>query len=239
MLQSPAWEQHGVYYVLLAIGLAIVWLLAMLCTYSSRCLRRCIYTLGLSGLTLLCALVSWHYAVRFAAAFGESATPAAANTTTDGGTVDTNSAANASASSVVASSLGAFLAAAVVDWPTTPNATFDADALRSSDIWLAAVVQVIASAGIGVGVWPVLTGKFLYKGDAVRTTLVYVCFNVCVCTLATMLFATQYAAGGTPTVLPDLVPLTAVYDAAVVVAAAAEAAPEAAVSDARLVRWTE
>lgn len=47
-------------------------------------------------------------------------------------------------------------------WP------FDQSSLLDSSIWFSALIQVIFSTGIGFGVWPVLTGKFLYKGDAVR-----------------------------------------------------------------------
>lgn len=47
-------------------------------------------------------------------------------------------------------------------WP------FDYVSLADSGIWFNALVQVVFSTGIGMGVWPVVTGKFLYKGDAVR-----------------------------------------------------------------------
>lgn len=96
-------------------------------------------------------------------------------------------------------------------WP------FDPTPLTSSAIWFSALVQVIFSTGIGVGVWPVLTGKFLYKGDAVRTSMVYMCFNVFIVTLSVAFFITQYH---NPTTLnatislPELKPLTAIYDAA-------------------------
>lgn len=40
--------------------------------------------------------------------------------------------------------------------------------LTESTIWFNALVQVIFSLNIGVGALPVLTGKFLYKGDAVK-----------------------------------------------------------------------
>lgn len=45
---------------------------------------------------------------------------------------------------------------------------FEQSSLADSNIWFNALVQVIFSTGIGMGVWPVITGKFLYKGDAVR-----------------------------------------------------------------------
>lgn len=96
-------------------------------------------------------------------------------------------------------------------WP------FDPTPLTNSTIWFSALVQVLYSTNIGVGVWPVLTGKFLYKGDAVRTTMVYMCFNVFIVTLSVAFFMTQYQ---NPTTLnatislPELKPLTAIYDAA-------------------------
>lgn len=37
-----------------------------------------------------------------------------------------------------------------------------------SNIWFSALLQVIFSTNIGIGALPVLTGKFIYKGDAVR-----------------------------------------------------------------------
>lgn len=96
-------------------------------------------------------------------------------------------------------------------WP------FDPTLLGNSTIWFNALVQVICSTNIGVGAWPVLTGKFLYKGDAVRTAMVYMCFNVFIVTLSGAFFITQYQ---NPTTLnatislPELKPLTAIYDAA-------------------------
>lgn len=47
-------------------------------------------------------------------------------------------------------------------WP------FDYDSLPNSVIWFNALLQVIFSTNIGVGALPVITGKFLYKGDAVK-----------------------------------------------------------------------
>lgn len=37
-----------------------------------------------------------------------------------------------------------------------------------SGIWFNALVQVLFSTNIGIGALPVITGKFIYKGDAVR-----------------------------------------------------------------------
>lgn len=50
--------------------------------------------------------------------------------------------------------------------PTVLPAAYDR--LADSSIWFSALVQVILSTQIGVGVIPVLTGKYLYKGDAVK-----------------------------------------------------------------------
>lgn len=38
----------------------------------------------------------------------------------------------------------------------------------NGDIWYDALVQVLLSTNIAIGVLPVFTGKFIYKGDAVR-----------------------------------------------------------------------
>lgn len=38
----------------------------------------------------------------------------------------------------------------------------------NGDIWYDALVQVLLSSNIAIGVLPVVTGKFIYKGDAVR-----------------------------------------------------------------------
>lgn len=38
----------------------------------------------------------------------------------------------------------------------------------NGDIWFDALVQVLFSTNIGIGLLPVITGKFIYKGDAVR-----------------------------------------------------------------------
>lgn len=47
-------------------------------------------------------------------------------------------------------------------WP------FNYNNFNDSTIWFNALVQVIFSTNIGIGALPVLSGKFLYKGDAVR-----------------------------------------------------------------------
>lgn len=48
----------------------------------------------------------------------------------------------------------------------------------NSAIWFDALVQVLFSTNIGIGLLPVVTGKFMYKGDAVRyanSICVYIC----------------------------------------------------------------
>lgn len=47
-------------------------------------------------------------------------------------------------------------------WP------FNYNNFNDSTIWFNALVQVIFSTNIGIGALPVLSGKLLYKGDAVR-----------------------------------------------------------------------
>ena len=47
-------------------------------------------------------------------------------------------------------------------WP------FKLELFQDSSTWFYALIQVIFSTNIGVGALPVMTGKFLYKGDAVR-----------------------------------------------------------------------
>lgn len=47
-------------------------------------------------------------------------------------------------------------------WPFYPESFAD------STVWFNALVQVIYSLNIGIGAIPVLTGKFLYKGDAIK-----------------------------------------------------------------------
>lgn len=46
------------------------------------------------------------------------------------------------------------------------------------NIWFDALVQVIFSTNIGIGLLPVVTGKFIYKGDAVRYEIIYSFFFI-------------------------------------------------------------
>lgn len=48
---------------------------------------------------------------------------------------------------------------------------FDESTLGDNAIWFNALIQVLFSTNIGTGILPVVTGKFLYKGDAVRLVI--------------------------------------------------------------------
>lgn len=47
--------------------------------------------------------------------------------------------------------------------------------IQNGDIWFDALVQVLFSTNIGIGLLPVITGKFIYKGDAVRYVMTLFC----------------------------------------------------------------
>ncbi|XP_055841037.1 sodium- and chloride-dependent neutral and basic amino acid transporter B(0+) [Episyrphus balteatus] len=93
-------------------------------------------------------------------------------------------------------------------WP------FKETLLLDSSIWFNALVQVIYATNIGFGALPVVTGKFLYKGDAVRTSVVYLCFNLLVNAISVTLFMVQFdnLASRSLSNLEALKPLTAIYD---------------------------
>lgn len=95
-------------------------------------------------------------------------------------------------------------------WP------FDETKFAYSNLWFNALVQVIYSTNIGFGIMPVITGKFLYKGDAVRTSIVYICFNLLINAIAVTLFMVQYdnriTEGSIMNSLNELKSLTAIYD---------------------------
>ena len=87
--------------------------------------------------------------------------------------------------------------------------------LAQSSTWFYALVQVILSTQIGVGAIPVMTGKFLYKGDAIRMCTVYMCFNFLTTMLATAYYMTPYNQSNKIDDIPpypDLTALTSVYD---------------------------
>lgn len=97
-------------------------------------------------------------------------------------------------------------------WP------FRLDILSQSSTWFYALVQVIFSTQIGVGAIPVMTGKFLYKGDAIRTCVVYMCFNLLVTIIATAYYMTTFgqhnSSSMTSPIYPDLTTITSIYDRA-------------------------
>lgn len=90
---------------------------------------------------------------------------------------------------------------------------FDSTLLAESNIWFNALMQVLFSVNGGFGALPMLTGKFLYKGDAVRTSVVYLCFNLLINAIAVTLFMVQFdfSANGYQ-IMDELKPLTAIYD---------------------------
>ncbi|XP_017096052.2 sodium- and chloride-dependent neutral and basic amino acid transporter B(0+) isoform X1 [Drosophila bipectinata] len=90
---------------------------------------------------------------------------------------------------------------------------FDSTLLAESNIWFNALMQVLFSLNCGFGALPMVTGKFLYKGDAVRTSVVYLCFNLLINAIAVTLFMVQFdmSANGFE-VMDELKPLTAIYD---------------------------
>lgn len=97
-------------------------------------------------------------------------------------------------------------------WP------FRVEILHQSSTWFYALVQVIFSTQIGVGAIPVVTGKFLHKGDAIRTCAVYMCFNFLVTILATAYYMTTFgqhnSSDGRMLPYPDLMTVTSIYDQA-------------------------
>ncbi|XP_073842135.1 solute carrier family member bloated tubules isoform X2 [Musca autumnalis] len=85
--------------------------------------------------------------------------------------------------------------------------------LLESNLWFNALMQVIFSLNCGLGVLPMVTGKFLYKGDAVRTSVVYLCFNLLINAISVTLFMIQFDHSANGAYLIDeLKPLTAIYD---------------------------
>ncbi|KAH8378978.1 hypothetical protein KR009_002375 [Drosophila setifemur] len=91
--------------------------------------------------------------------------------------------------------------------------SFDGSLLAESNIWFNALMQVLFSLNCGFGALPMVTGKFLYKGDAVRTSVVYLCFNLLINAIAVTLFMVQFdlSANGFE-IMDELKPLTAIYD---------------------------
>lgn len=98
-------------------------------------------------------------------------------------------------------------------WPFYPESFAD------STVWFNALVQVIYSLNIGIGAIPVITGKFLYKGDAIKTSFVYMFFNILITTIAVIFYVFQFhnTADDPHLLYPELTPLSAIYDRAVTV----------------------
>lgn len=99
-------------------------------------------------------------------------------------------------------------------WP------FRLEILSRSSTWFYALIQVIFSTQIGVGVIPVMTGKFLYKGDAIRTCVIYMCFNFLIAIIATAYYMTTFgqhnSTESSSIQFPDLATITSIYDRAFV-----------------------
>ncbi|XP_063701722.1 sodium-dependent nutrient amino acid transporter 1 [Culicoides brevitarsis] len=96
-------------------------------------------------------------------------------------------------------------------WP------FNHKLLAESTIWFNALVQVVFSLNIGVGALPVLTGKFLYKGDAVKTSFVYLCFNLLVTAISIVFYMMQFTNSKQEMpqlIYPELSTITTIYDRA-------------------------
>ncbi|XP_053662125.1 sodium- and chloride-dependent neutral and basic amino acid transporter B(0+) [Anopheles marshallii] len=98
-------------------------------------------------------------------------------------------------------------------WPFHPESFAD------STVWFNALVQVIYSLNIGFGAVPVLTGKFLYKGDAIKTSFVYMFFNILVTAIAVLFYVFQFNNSFTEShpFYPELSTLTVIYDRAITV----------------------
>uniref|UniRef100_A0A182JF42 Sodium/chloride dependent transporter n=1 Tax=Anopheles atroparvus TaxID=41427 RepID=A0A182JF42_ANOAO len=98
-------------------------------------------------------------------------------------------------------------------WPFHPESFAD------STVWFNALVQVIYSLNIGFGAVPVLTGKFLYKGDAIKTSFVYIFFNILITAISVVFYLFQYRNNFTEAhpFYPELSTLTVIYDRAITV----------------------
>ncbi|XP_021698767.1 sodium- and chloride-dependent neutral and basic amino acid transporter B(0+) isoform X1 [Aedes aegypti] len=98
-------------------------------------------------------------------------------------------------------------------WPFYPESFAD------STLWFNALVQVIYSLNIGIGAVPVITGQFLYKGDAIKTSFVYIFFNILITSIAVIFYVFQFhnTANDPHLLYPELTPLTSIYDRAVTV----------------------
>lgn len=99
-------------------------------------------------------------------------------------------------------------------WP------FQFEILKHSSTWFYALLQVILSTQIGIGALPVITGKFLYKGDVIRMCSLYMCFYFLVTIVATAYYMTTFGQHNTSATneqpYPDLTTITSIYDRAFV-----------------------
>ncbi|XP_055707809.1 sodium- and chloride-dependent glycine transporter 1 isoform X2 [Phlebotomus papatasi] len=163
----PVWE-NTLYFGLLTMALIVLWIVTMVCTHSSKVVRRTIFTFGFIGLGILLLQTGWE----ITRSINDQDLPTM--------------------------------------WP------FDESLLTESTIWFNALVQMILSTNIGFGAIPVLTGKYLYKGDAVKTTFAYICFNILITMIAVTYFVFQFHNPFTETAVhfPELTALTAIYDRA-------------------------
>lgn len=93
---------------------------------------------------------------------------------------------------------------------------FNENLFAESTIWFDGLIQVLFGTYIGFGALPVMTGCFLYKGDAVRTSIVYICFNLLINAIGVILFMIQFDndISKVSTIYPELKPLTAIYEKA-------------------------
>uniref|UniRef100_A0A1L8DJV8 Putative sodium-neurotransmitter symporter n=2 Tax=Nyssomyia neivai TaxID=330878 RepID=A0A1L8DJV8_9DIPT len=163
----PVWE-NTLYFGLLTMALIVFWIVSMVCTHSSKVVRRTIFIMGLFAFIVLVIQTGWE------------------------------------------------ISRSVTKERIPPMWPFDEMLLTESTVWFSALVQMILSTNIGFGVIPVVTGKFLYKGDAVKTTFAYICFNIIITMIAVTFFVFQFHNefyGANP-MYPELSALTAIYDRA-------------------------
>ncbi|GAB0096213.1 sodium-dependent nutrient amino acid transporter 1 [Sergentomyia squamirostris] len=163
----PVWE-NTLYFGLLTMALIVLWIVSMVCTHSSKVLRRTLFLFGFTGLVILLMQTGWE------------------------------------------------ISRSVTEDNLPKMYPFDETVLVESTIWFNALVQMIFSTNIGFGVIPVITGKYLYKGDAVKTSFAYICFNILITMIAATLFVFQFKNSFTeaPINFPELTALTAIYDRA-------------------------
>ncbi|XP_059613954.1 sodium- and chloride-dependent GABA transporter 1 [Phlebotomus argentipes] len=163
----PVWE-NTLYFGLLTMALIVLWIISMVCTHSSKVVRRTIFSFGLIALVILLLQTGWE------------------------------------------------ISRSITDQDLPTMWPFNEVLLGESSIWFDALVQMILSTNIGFGAIPVITGKYLHKRDAVKTTFAYVCFNIIITMIAVTYFVFQFhnPFTGTTVLFPELAALTAIYDRA-------------------------